>query len=196
VYRPAAQGFSTLSNPTATSFGFRLHIRSSRPLTIVAVRTAALSINSHAAVTELQRAPDMIAEATRQPTFRTTLLFWFAAVSLLLAAIGVYGLVSQAVTQRLRELAIRLALGAEPIGLVGTIIRRALAVAVAGLAAGMVAAFVLSHTLEALLYGVRPRDAASFGAAGAALLVVTAIAAFVPALRASRVDPANVLRGD
>ena len=151
VYRPAAQGFGGLSNPTATSFGFQLHIRSNRPLAITAVRTAALSINSRAVVTEIRRAPDMIAEATRQPAFRTTLLFWFAAVSLLLAAIGVYGLVSQAVTQRLRELAIRLALGAEPLGLAATVTRRALAAAVAGLVIGAVAALVLGHTLKALL---------------------------------------------
>jgi ABC-type antimicrobial peptide transport system permease subunit len=63
-------------------------------------------------------------------------------------------------------------------------------------AVGTVAAMALSHTLEALLYGVRPRDAASFAAAGAVLLAVTALAAFVPALRASRIDPANALRAD
>lgn len=127
VYRPAAQAWSTFSNPTAASFGFSLHIRADRPLTMAHVRTAALSVSPRAAVTEVRTVSEMIREATRQPAFRTTLLFSFAAVSLLIAAIGVYGLVSQAVTQRVREIAIRLALGAEPAGIIGIITRRALA---------------------------------------------------------------------
>jgi len=125
-----------------------------------------------------------------------TLLLLFAAISLLLAAIGVYGLVSQAVTQRLREVAIRLALGAEPAGLVAAVARRALAAALAGLAVGAALSLMLGRTREALLYGVRPRDLASFFTAAAALLAVTAVAAVIPALRATHVDPMQVLRGD
>lgn len=196
VYRPATQGFSGFSNPTATSFGFKLHIRSSAPLTMAAVRSAVASISARASVTELHAVSSAIAEATKQPALRMTLLLFFAAVSLLLAAIGVYGLVSQAVTQRLREVAIRLALGAEPAGLVAAIARRALAAAFAGLAVGVVASLMLGRALEALLYGVRPRDLASFFTAAAALLAVTGVATVIPALRATRVDPMQVLRGD
>jgi predicted permease len=196
IYRPADQAFSTLSNPTATSFGFKLHIRSDRPLAMAEVRDAILSVSPRVAVTELRTVSDMIGAATRQPAFRMTLLLWFAAASLLLAGIGMYGLVSQAVTQRLRELAIRLALGAEPARLVAAIVCRALAAAVAGLIIGGVSALALGRSLEALLYGVRPRDAASFIGAGAMLMAVTAIAALVPALRAIRMDPVTILRGE
>ena len=196
VYRPATQGFSGLSNPTATSFGFKLHIRSTVPLSMAIVRGTITSVNPRVSVTELRTVSEMIAAATKQPALRMTLLVFFAAVSLLLAAIGVYGLVSQAVTQRLREVAIRLALGAEPAGLVVTFARRALAAGLAGLAVGAAASLVLGRTLEALLYGVRPRDLASFFTAAAALLAVTAVAAVIPALRATRVDPTQVLRGD
>jgi putative ABC transport system permease protein len=196
VYKPADQAFSTFSNPTATSFGFKLHIRADRQIPIGAVRDAVIAVSPHAALTELRTVSDMIGEATRQPAFRMTLLFWFAAASVLLAGIGVYGLVSQAVTQRIRELAIRSALGAGPAQLVAAIVFRALATAAAGLVIGGVGALTLGRTLEAVLYGVRPRDVLSFISAGAVLLAVTAIAALVPALRATRVDPATVLRAD
>ena len=196
VYRPAAQGFRGYSNPTATSFGFKLDMRSSAPMTMATVRNAVASVSPRASVTELRSVSEMIAAATKQPALRMTLLVFFAAVSLLLAAIGVYGLVSQAVTQRIREVAIRLALGAEPAGLVATVARRALTAALVGLAVGVAASLVLGRTLEALLYGVRPRDLASFFTAAAALLAVTAAAAVIPALRATRVDPMQVLRGD
>ena len=160
------------------------------------VQNAAVSAGPRVSVTELRTVSEMVSAATKQPAFRMTLLLSFAAISLLLAAIGVYGLVSQAVTQRLREVAIRLALGAKPVGLVATITRRALAAGLAGLALGALASLILGQTLEALLYGVRPRDFVSFFAAALALIAVTAAAATIPALRATKVDPMQVLRGD
>jgi predicted permease len=196
LYRPASQAFSTLSDPTATSFRFQLHVRSDGRLTMADVRNAALSINSRAAVTEFHRASDMIADATRQPSFRMSLLSCFAGVSLLLSAMGVYGLVSQAVNQRLREVAIRLALGATSADVLVTVSRRALVVGIAGVAVGTLAAVMLGDVLNGLLYGVRPHDVMSFAAAGTALLVVTSVAAIVPAWRAIRIDPVTILRAD
>jgi ABC-type antimicrobial peptide transport system permease subunit len=160
------------------------------------VRDAALSVSPRAAVTEFRTVSDVIAEATEQPSFRMTLLSWFAAISLLLAAIGVWGLVSQAVNQRLHEVAIRLALGATAADVLVTVTRQALAVGVAGLAIGVFAALMLGDVLEALLYGVRPRDVMSFVAAAVTFLAVTAVAAFVPAFRVTRVDPVKALRAD
>jgi predicted permease len=196
VYRPSAQAFSTVDNPSATGFGFYLHARSNRALSLAEVRSAAASVSARAAVTELQRVSDAIGIATRQPALRMRLLFAFSIMSLLLAAIGVYGIVSQAVAYRRREVAIRIAVGAAPMRIVATVTRRILVTGVAGLAAGIVAAFMLSSTLEAILYGVRSRDLLSFVVAGLALLAVTAIAALIPARRAVRVDPVTVLRAD
>jgi len=173
-----------------------LHIRSDRMLTMADVRNVVAMVNSQAVVTELQTTSEMVKEATRQPTFRMTLLLGFASISLFLAAIGVYGLVAQAVAQRRREVAIRVALGARPAAVMATVSRRALTVTMIGFALGIIGAFMLAHTLESLLYGVRPRDAGSFLTAGTVLLAAAAMAAFVPALRATRVDPAKVLRGD
>jgi len=196
LYRPSAQAFSTVDNPSATSFGFVLHVRSSRALALADVRNAAASISSRAAVTELQRVSDAIGIATRQPALRMRLLFTFSIVSLLLAAIGVYGIVSQAVAYRRREVAIRIAVGAAPIGIVATVARKALVTGFAGLVVGLFGAFMLSSTLEAILYGVRSRDLFSFAVAGVLLLAVTALAALIPARRAVRVDPVAVLRAD
>jgi predicted permease len=196
VYRPSTQAFSTLNNPSATSFGFYLHIRADRPLTMAEVRKTVESVNPSAAVTEFRQVPDLVAEATRQPAFRVMLLSWFAGTSLLLAAIGVYGLVAQAIQQRLRDIAIRLALGAEPGRVVAVVTRGALVAGVCGCAIGIGAALALAGTLERLLYGVRATDAVSFGSATLSLLLVTAIAAFIPAYRATRIDPVTVLRAD
>jgi ABC-type antimicrobial peptide transport system permease subunit len=124
------------------------------------------------------------------------LLAGFATVSLLLAAIGVYGLVAQAVIQRRREVAIRLALGARPSEVIVTVSRPALTATVAGFGLGIPAAIMLGHVLETLLYGVQPHDIWSFVTAGTVLLGAAAFAAFFPALRAARVDPVKVLRGD
>src|SRR5262249_7232829 len=135
-------------------------------------------------------------DATRQPEFRMKLLVGFAVVSVFLAAIGIYGLVAQAVLQRRREIAIRLALGARPSEVVATVSRSALTVTMIGFAVGILAALVLARVLETLLYGVQPRDAMSFAAAGSILLLTAAMAALLPALRAARIDPAKVLRAD
>jgi len=193
VYRPADQAFSRVGDPAATSFSFDLHIRADRSVTDADVRAATLAAGPRAAVIEFRRVPDLVAEATRQPTFRMTLLLWFGAVSLLLAAIGVYGVVSQAVSLRLREIAIRLALGAEPLALVAALARHAIVVASAGLAIGAAAALMLGQTLQSLLYGVRARDAASLAGAGVLLLAVTIVAASLPAIRAIRRDPVGLL---
>ncbi len=194
LYRPAAQAFSTVGDPSAAGFGFILHIRASRPLTLTEIRDASRTVSSRAQVTELQRVTDAIGVATRQPALRMRLLFGFSLASLFLAAIGVYGVVSQAVAYRLREVAIRIAMGAKPLGIITTMTRRAVVTGIAGLGVGLVAALTLSSSLEALLYGVRPRDVLSFVVASAALLVVTLLAAIIPAWRAVRIDPVSLLR--
>jgi putative ABC transport system permease protein len=124
-----------------------------------------------------------------------TLLLWFCGASLLLAAIGVYGLVTQAVTERRREIAIRIALGAHPQVVMATFVRRALTAGLAGLAIGIAAALLLAQTLQSLLYGVRMGDPASLTVAAVLLLGITGMAAWLPALRATRMDAVNVLRG-
>jgi hypothetical protein len=195
VYRPAAQSFVSVT-PSAASFGFFLHVRSERALTMADIRDTAHAVSARAAVTEVQRVSDLVGVATRQPALRMALLSGVAVAGLLLAAIGVYGIVSQAVGRRLREIAVRIALGAAPVRVVATMTVGALVTGVAGLAVGILLALVLSRTFEALLYGVGSRDLVSFVVSGMALLIVTVVAALIPAWRAARVDPMRVLRAE
>jgi putative ABC transport system permease protein len=120
----------------------------------------------------------------------------FAALALLLAMLGVYGVVHYSTAQRTREMGIRLALGARPRDLVRLVVRQGVGLALAGIAAGVVAALSAGRALGGLLYGVEHSDPTSF-AAGAGLLVLAAAAAsYLPGRRAARVDPALSIRAE
>lgn len=119
----------------------------------------------------------------------------FAGLAVALACIGLYGLLSFAVTRRRREIAVRAALGASGASLLALVLRGAVRVAVAGLAVGLVAAWWLARLLESMLVDVTARDPVTFGAVAVALLAVAVLAALVPARRAARQHPARVLRG-
>jgi putative ABC transport system permease protein len=126
----------------------------------------------------------------------TLLLTGFGLLAMCLAAIGIYGVVSQAVNQRTREIGVRMALGAESGDVVRMVMRRSLALAAVGIAAGVGASFYLTRFLQSLLFGVKPTDAVAFALAGAVLLGVALLAGYLPARRASRIDPAVVLRSE
>ena len=126
--------------------------------------------------------------------FSTTLLGAFAAVALVLSAIGVYGVVSFSVGQRTQEIGVRVALGATPGRVMGLILRQGLQPAVAGAALGIVAGLFAARWLESMLFEVSARDPLAFGAAPAVLLAAAAIACYWPARRAVKVDPVRALR--
>jgi ABC-type antimicrobial peptide transport system permease subunit len=128
--------------------------------------------------------------------FVMMVLSGFALLALILAAVGLYGLLSFAVTQRTREIGVRAALGARRMGILGLMLGSALRVVAVGAALGVIAAFGLTRTMRALLVDIEPHDPVSFAAAVSALLVVAIAAAAVPAWRAARVDPLRALRGD
>src|SRR5262249_28680190 len=117
-----------------------------------------------------------------------------AAVALLLGVIGIYGALSYIVSQRTAEIGVRLALGAEPAAVARMIVREGALVAVAGLAAGLLTAFAGGRFIEALLYGISPRDPAVFAGTAALLLGVVLLACWVPARRAARLSPLEALR--
>jgi putative ABC transport system permease protein len=125
-----------------------------------------------------------------------TLIGSFAVIALLLAAVGLYGVLSYTVSQTTAEIGLRMALGAEQSTVVGTVVRSALGAAVLGIGAGLVAASALTRTIASFLYGVSPTDPATAAAVAGVLLAVAALAAFVPARRAASVDPAVTLRAE
>jgi putative ABC transport system permease protein len=136
----------------------------------------------------------LIAEASADPRFSATVITAFAAVAVLLAAIGLHGVVSFAVVRRTREIAIQLALGASPRAVRWQVVRSALTLAAGGLAVGLVGAIWLGRFVQTLLFEVTPGDPLTLGAVAGILLVVTLVAAAVPAVRATRIDPLQALR--
>jgi ABC-type antimicrobial peptide transport system permease subunit len=135
-------------------------------------------------------------DAVAQPTLYLTLLGLFAAVAILLAAIGVYGVIAQNVASRRREIGIRLALGADRQGVVRLVIRNALVLAGVGVAGGWAMAYLARTVVGRLLYGVAATDTATYLIVGLISILVAVAAAWLPAQRAARVDPATTRRAD
>jgi len=131
-----------------------------------------------------------------RPRFDAVVLGVFAAVALVLAAVGVYGVIAALVRQRTPEIGIRLALGAQPGEVRSMVMRSGLALAGAGVAAGLVASLAATRVLGAELYGVHPADPVTMTAAALALLAAAALACGVPARAASRVDPLTALKAE
>jgi predicted permease len=135
-------------------------------------------------------------ESIRRPRLLAQLLGGFAGLALLLAAIGTYGVLSYMVAERRREIGIRMALGADQANVLGQVLRQGLALTAAGIVAGLAGAFALNRLIASLLFGVRPTDPMTMIAVVATITAVAAIACWLPAWRASRVDPIVVLRQD
>ncbi|HET7551529.1 MAG TPA: ABC transporter permease [Gemmatimonadaceae bacterium] len=128
--------------------------------------------------------------------FNTSLLGMFALAALLLAAIGIYGLMAYAVTQRTREMGIRMALGAQPRDVLSLVVRQGMMLAVIGIALGVAGAFAVTRLLASMLYGVAPTDPATFASVAGLLGAVALLACWLPARRAARVDPTVALRAE
>jgi putative ABC transport system permease protein len=142
-------------------------------------------------LTPLER---LVTASVARPRFYTALLALFAGVALALSATGIFGVMSYAVAQRAREISIRMALGARPGGVLRRIVGGAVALAALGLVAGLATALALGQVIAGLLYGVRLLDPVTFGVVALVLLGSAAAASFVPARRATRLDPAALLR--
>jgi ABC-type antimicrobial peptide transport system permease subunit len=126
----------------------------------------------------------------------TLVLTSFGGVSLLLAAVGIFGVISYSVAQRTRELGIRIALGAQARGVLRLVLGGALRLLAAGVVFGLIGAFALTRFLSAFLFGVSANDPATFAVVSLALAVVALLASYLPALRATRVDPLAALRAE
>ena len=128
-----------------------------------------------------------LALSVSQPRFDTMLLALFATIALLLAAVGIYGLVAYSVAQRTHEIGIRMALGAARTDVIGMVVRQSAVLASAGIAIGLAGAFALTRLLKSMLFGIGVTDTLTFAAAPLGMLLVVLMATLVPALRASRI---------
>lgn len=161
-----------------------------------AIRNVVRGLDSSLPVYRIRPLREVIAHASARSSFTFLLIASASAAALLLGVIGLYGVVSYVVTLRKREMGIRLALGAQPAEIRRMVARQGLSVTMLGIAAGLAGATVLTRFLAALLFEVSPRDPAVFAFAGGILLMVAAVASWVPARRAAAVDPALALRVD
>jgi putative ABC transport system permease protein len=161
-----------------------------------AIRQQFLAVDSQLAVANFKTMDHLLEGATSVQNFSMTLLGAFAVLALVLAAIGIYGVVSYMVEQRTNEIGIRMALGAEQGSVLAMVTRHGLLLAGIGVAGGLAGAFGLTRFLKTLLYGVKPADPVTFASVAAALLLVAALASVIPALRATRVDPVIALRSE
>ena len=163
---------------------------------IGAVRRAAAAVDPDVVVRALSTAEGWMAANIARQAFIMTLLTIFSGVALVLAALGLYGVIAYSVTQRTSELGIRMALGARRSDVVALVARSASVLVVSGLALGACGAFVLGRAMQSLLYGVRSGDPATFISVVGILLTVGALASYLPARRAARVDPVVALRSE
>ena len=163
---------------------------------LASLRSAVASVDPALPLYQVSMLSDAVSESLTTERFITTILGVFAAVSLLLAAVGVYGVFAGEVTDRRREIGVRLALGSDRASVVALVLRRALALALIGAVIGTAAGLMLSRSLATLVYDVRTSDPTSYLAVSAILVCAALLATFVPAIRAARISPLEVIRAD
>jgi len=160
------------------------------------VKSAVWEIDPKLPVNSVRPMTDRVRDAVRVPRFTAIVLSLFGLTGLLLAAIGIYGVMSFDVVQRSREIGIRLALGARPDSVLAMVLGRGLRLTAIGAAAGIVGAIAASRVLASLLFGVSATDPLTFALVAVVLMAVAAVATWLPARRATRVDPIEVLRAE
>jgi putative ABC transport system permease protein len=167
------------------------------PDTAIAVaRQRVRSVDQDLALTSVTTLTAVVDESLGNPRFRTVLLSAFAGIALFLAALGIYGVLAYFVSQRSRELGIRLALGAHPSTLFRLVVGQGMRPVVAGALAGTAGAVALTSAMQSLLFGIQAVDPVTYGVSLALLAVMAAAACAIPALRAARVDPLVALRDE
>ena len=187
LYLPDTQNPSRLMSLVARSSGDRAQLTA-------AVRRAIESVDPDQPMTDVKTMEEYLAVAFSQRRLNMSLLAFFAVIAALLAAIGIYGVMGYAVTQRSHEIGIRMALGAEPADVLRMIVGDGMKLALLGLVIGITASLLLMKYLESQLYGVKARDPLTFIAVAAGLALVALAACYFPARRATKVDPLVALR--
>ncbi|HKP85675.1 MAG TPA: ABC transporter permease, partial [Blastocatellia bacterium] len=158
------------------------------------IRSEVWSLDKDLPVARVRTMEQLLSESVAQPRFRTLLLAVFAGVALLLAAVGIYGVMSYSVTQRTHEMGIRMALGANPGDIVKMVVGQGLKLALVGAGAGLAGAYGATRLLESLLFDVSATDTMTFAVIPALLTGITLLASYIPARRATRIDPMVALR--
>jgi putative ABC transport system permease protein len=167
----------------------------SEPLSVVgAVRAAVLAIDPNQPISNVSTLEKVVDDSMAQRRLNMLLMGLFGGLAMLLSAVGIYGLLSHAVTQRTQEMGIRMALGAQVSDVLKLVLKQGMTFALLGEAIGLVAALLLTRLLRGLLFGVTPNDVTTFVAVIGVLSTVALLACYLPARRATKVDPLIALR--
>jgi putative ABC transport system permease protein len=165
------------------------------PMALVAsIRADVQAIDPRLPIANIRTMDEVVATAMSQPRLAQSVLVLFGVLALVLAAIGLYGVLSYVVSERHHEIGIRMAIGAEPGGVRSMVMRQGLMLALTGVVAGIVVSLVLARLIQGLLHGVAPHDLSTFATVPAVLVVVSLVASWIPAWRATRIDPLKALR--
>ncbi len=197
MYVPAGQitdGLTQLANKVIP-LSWVISRTSQEPTSLAtAIQREFRAVDGQLPVSKFRTMGQVISESTARQDFNMLLLTIFAGTALLLAALGIYGLMSYSVEQRTQEIGIRVALGASGSAMLRMVLRRGLLLAGIGLAVGLAAAYGLTRLISTMLFGVKASDPIAFGAVVLTLAVVAWVAIYIPARRATRIDPLIALR--
>jgi putative ABC transport system permease protein len=183
----------------APSWGMALIVKTdvADPLSLTpAIREQVRQIDPQLPIANVKTLDDRIDVAMAESRFRTTLIALFAVVALVLASVGVYGVIAYSVTRRTHEFGIRMALGAQRTDVLQMVLRQALVFAIVGVALGLAGAFALNRLISSLLFGVSANDPVTFASVAGFIVAVAFIACYIPARRATKVDPLVALRNE
>jgi putative ABC transport system permease protein len=158
------------------------------------IRSQVSAIDHEQPVTNIKSMRDVIAETVAPRKFNMLLFGLFAALAIVLAAMGIYGVISYGVVERTQEIGIRVALGARALDVMNLVLRGGLSLALIGVAIGLAGAFALTRLMKSLLFGVSPTDAVTFSSVAVGVIAVALLACYLPARRATKVDPLVALR--
>jgi predicted permease len=190
VYVPIAQfGYPGLTVVVRTSSG-------EPSAALPFLRKTVREVNPAATINDVRTMEDVVSESLARQRFQMTLIGTFAVVAVVLAIVGLYGVLALIIGQRRREIGVRLALGASPRAVVGMLLGEGARVAAVGVVLGLAGAFALTRVLRSLLYGVSSTDAVTFVGAAVFVAVVALVATWMPALKASRLDPRAALAAE
>jgi putative ABC transport system permease protein len=159
-----------------------------------AARGEVQAIDPTIPVADVRLMEDVLASAQSRPRFLTLLLTLFSSIALIIATVGIYGVISYSVAQRSKEFGLRIALGAQPMNILGLVLKQGILLTVVGVAVGVASALGLTRLMASLLFGVKPSDAVTYLGVSALLAAVALFASYIPARRATQVDPIKALR--
>jgi predicted permease len=187
IYLPIMQEFSPFASLEVRTVGDPQSVVSS-------VRAQVQSLDPNLAITNVQTIGEVVDQGLWAPRMGAALLGLFGGLALILAAVGVYGVLSYSVAQQTHEIGIRMALGAQPLGVLKLVVGQGLKLAAAGLVVGLIGALVATRVLSSLLFNVSTHDPVTFIGVSLVLVATAALACYIPARRATRVDPIIALR--